>query len=31
MIACSVAPALLQPVLKARYSFDVLPLLSGCY
>ncbi|CAD6499429.1 BgTH12-03545 [Blumeria graminis f. sp. triticale] len=31
MIACSVAPALLQPVSKTHYSFDVLPPLSGCY
>ncbi|CAD6502770.1 BgTH12-05360 [Blumeria graminis f. sp. triticale] len=31
MIACSVAPALLQPVPKAHYSFDVLPPLLGCY
>ncbi|CAD6501936.1 BgTH12-02181 [Blumeria graminis f. sp. triticale] len=28
MIACSVAPALLQPVPKAHYSFGVLPPLS---
>ncbi|CAD6503632.1 BgTH12-03291 [Blumeria graminis f. sp. triticale] len=31
MIACSVAPALLQPVPKAHYSFDVLQTLSGFY
>ncbi|VCU40164.1 Bgt-51026 [Blumeria graminis f. sp. tritici] len=31
MIAYSVVPALLQPVPKAHYSFDVLPALSGCY
>ncbi|CAD6499825.1 BgTH12-03931 [Blumeria graminis f. sp. triticale] len=31
MIACSVAPALLQPVPKAHYSSDVLPPVSGCY
>ncbi|CAD6502716.1 BgTH12-05306 [Blumeria graminis f. sp. triticale] len=31
MIACSVAPALLQPVPKACYFFDVLQPLSGRY
>ncbi|CAD6505529.1 BgTH12-01019 [Blumeria graminis f. sp. triticale] len=31
MIAFSVVPTLLQPVLKAHYFFDVLKPLSGCY
>ncbi|CAD6506101.1 BgTH12-07031 [Blumeria graminis f. sp. triticale] len=31
MIARSVAPALLQPIPKALYSFDLLQPLSGCY
>ncbi|CAD6504749.1 BgTH12-00252 [Blumeria graminis f. sp. triticale] len=31
MIVYSVAPALLQPVPKAHYSFDVLQPLSGCH
>ncbi|CAD6502612.1 BgTH12-05203 [Blumeria graminis f. sp. triticale] len=31
MIVCSVAPALLQPVPKAHYSFDIFRPLSGCY
>ncbi|CAD6504466.1 BgTH12-06195 [Blumeria graminis f. sp. triticale] len=31
MIACSTAPALLRPVPKALYFFDVLLPLSRCY
>ncbi|CAD6505128.1 BgTH12-00623 [Blumeria graminis f. sp. triticale] len=31
LIACGVIPAILQPVPKAHYSFDVLQPLSGCY